>query len=84
MTGLTGHYTVTIDFSLADLIKIAQAAGVNVPMRGADPGAPPVAADPGASSSVSDAVQALGLKLESRKAATEQLVVDHVEKLPKD
>jgi uncharacterized protein (TIGR03435 family) len=84
MTGLTGHYTVSIEFSLADLMKIAQAAGVALPMRGGDPGAPPVAADPGASSSVSDAVQALGLKLESRRAPTEQLIVDHVEKLPKD
>jgi uncharacterized protein (TIGR03435 family) len=84
MTGLTGHYTVSIEFSLADLMKIAQAAGVAVPMRGGDPGAPPVAADPGASSSVADAVQALGLKLESRRAPTEQLIVDHAEKLPKD
>jgi len=84
MTGLNGHYAVSIEFSLADLMKIAQAAGVAVPMRGGDPGAPPVAADPGASSSVSDAVQALGLKLESRRAPTEQLIVDHVEKLPKD
>ena len=84
MTGLNGHYAVSIEFSLADLMKIAQAAGVAVPMRGGDPGAPPVAADPGASSSVSDAVQAPGLKLESRRAPTEQLIVDHVEKLPKD
>jgi uncharacterized protein (TIGR03435 family) len=85
MTGLTGHYAVAIDFSLADLIKMAQAAGVNVPMpAGGNAGGVPVAADPGASSSISDAVQALGLKLESRKAPTEQLIVDHVEKLPKE
>jgi uncharacterized protein (TIGR03435 family) len=31
---------------------------------------------------VTDAVQALGLKLESRKATVEQLVVDHAEKTP--
>jgi uncharacterized protein (TIGR03435 family) len=83
MTGLTGHYNVSIDFSLADLMKVAQAVGINVPPRGA-PGTSPVAEDPGRSSSVSDAVEALGLKLESRKAPIEQLIVDHVEKLPKD
>ena len=81
MTGLTGNYKVALDFSLADLIKIAQAAGINVPNRAGDPNAPPVAADPGTSSSISDAVQALGLKLENRKAPTEQLIVDRVEKL---
>ena len=83
MTGLTGHYNVTIDLSLADLMKVAQSMGINVPARGGDPGAP-VAADPGQSSSISDAVQALGLKLESRKAPTEQLIVDHAEKLPEN
>ena len=83
MTGLTGHYNVSIDFSLADLMKVAQAVGINVPPRGG-PGTSPVAEDPGRSSSVSDAVEALGLKLESRKAPIEQLIVDHVEKLPKD
>jgi len=83
MTGLNGFYKVALDLSLADIIKMAQAMGVNVPNRGGDPNAPPVAADPGSSSSFSDAVQALGLKLESRKAPTEQLIVDRVEKLPK-
>ena len=45
------------------------------------------AADPagGASgSSVFDAVQALGLKLEPGKAPVERLVVDHVEKAPSE
>jgi uncharacterized protein (TIGR03435 family) len=84
MTGLTGHYNVSIEFSLADLMKVAQAVGINVPPRGGGPGAAAVAEDPGGSSSVSDAVQRLGLKLESRKAPIEQLIVDHVEKQPKD
>ena len=84
MTGLTRHYSVSIDFSLADIIKMAQAAGFSLPPRGGAPGTPAGAEDPGGSSSISDAVQALGLKLESRKAPTEQLIVDHVEKLPKD
>jgi uncharacterized protein (TIGR03435 family) len=31
MTGLQGHYNVAIDFSLADLSKMAQTIGVNIP-----------------------------------------------------
>jgi uncharacterized protein (TIGR03435 family) len=40
------------------------------------------ASDPGGSSSLFQAVQSMGLKLESRKALVEQLVIDHVEKTP--
>jgi uncharacterized protein (TIGR03435 family) len=29
-----------------------------------------------------DAVQSMGLKLESRKATVDQLIVDHIEKTP--
>ncbi len=82
MTGLKGTYVVALDFSLADLKKIAQSVGLNLPMRGPDAGGADVASDPGASSSIFDAVKALGLKLESRKAPTEQLVIDHLEKMP--
>jgi uncharacterized protein (TIGR03435 family) len=84
MSGLQGHYNVAIDFSLADLLKIAQAVGVNIPANPGGGGAPGglAASDPGASSSVGDAVKALGLKLESRKAPIEQLVVDQAEKMP--
>ena len=38
--------------------------------------------NPGTSSSITDAVRALGLKLESRKAPGERLIIDHVEKTP--
>jgi len=79
MTGLKGNYVVALDFSLADLMKIAQSAGVNVPMPA---GGEAVASDPGTSSSITDAVRALGLKLESRRAPGELLVIDHVEKTP--
>jgi uncharacterized protein (TIGR03435 family) len=40
------------------------------------------ASDPSGDTTVSDALQKLGLKLEKSKANLEQLVVDHVEKLP--
>ena len=82
MTDLKGYYQVTIDFSLADLLAMARAQGMDIPpLPGA--GTPGVAAsDPSGTSSVFAAVQALGLKLEQRKAVTEQLVIDHVENPP--
>jgi uncharacterized protein (TIGR03435 family) len=88
MTGLTGYYQVTMEFALADLLNMARAAGLDVPFgaggRGpAAVGPADAASDPGGSaSSITDAVQKLGLKLESRKATIEQLVIDHVEKTP--
>lgn len=85
MTGLKGHYEVSLEFPLADLVKMLQSLGVTGP-GGETPGgsgAPaPAASDPGGSSSVFDSVSVLGLKLEKRKAPIEQLVVDHVEKMP--
>jgi len=82
MTDLKGYYQVSIDFSLAELLAMARAAGMDIP---AVPGAgtPGVAeSDPSGTSSIFAAVQALGLKLEQRKAMTMQLVIDHVEKTP--
>jgi uncharacterized protein (TIGR03435 family) len=89
MTGLPGVYEVAIDFALADLLQMARAAGMNIPMgagggpAGAGAGPADAASDPGGTaSSIVTAVQALGLKLESRKAMIEQLIVDSVEKTP--
>jgi len=86
MTGLTGNYQVAIGFSLEDLVNMARAQGAAVPNLPAEPGAPALpadaASDPGASSSLFRAVQSMGLKLESRKALVEQLVIDHAERTP--
>lgn len=85
MTELKGNYQVAIDFALADLMQMARSAGMAVPGGPGAPGAGPAegASDPGgASSSITTAVQALGLKLESRKAMVEQLIIDHLEKTP--
>lgn len=86
MTGLTGNYQVAISFSLEDLMNMARAQGVAVPNLPAQAGAAATpadaASDPGGSSSLFQAVQSMGLKLESRKAMVEQLVIDHVEKTP--
>jgi uncharacterized protein (TIGR03435 family) len=85
MTELKGSYVVALDFSLADLISMARAAGANVPNDVLKDKLGPSAvdaSDPSGSSSLSKAVQALGLKLEQRRAPAEQLIIDHVEKLP--
>ena len=86
MTGLTGNYQVAISFSLEDLMNMARAQGVAVPNPppGAAAGAVPsdAASDPGGSSTLVQAVQSMGLKLETRKAVLEQLVIDHIEKTP--
>ena len=83
MTGLKGNYDVALDFSMADLIAMARAQGVNVP-AGAGGGAADAnaASAPGGGASLTNAVQALGLKLEQRKAPVEQLIIDHIEKTP--
>ncbi len=87
MTDLKGNYQVAVEISLADIMAMARAQGMNLPMApasGGAAGASPAAAasDPGGGSSVFASVKKLGLKLEPRKAKVEQLVIDHVEKTP--
>jgi uncharacterized protein (TIGR03435 family) len=86
MTELKGNYQVALDFTLADLMNMVRAAGVALPGAaggGAQSNSPADAAsEPGGTSSLNKAVQALGLKLEQRKAMVEQLIVDHAEKTP--
>ena len=91
MTDLKGSYEVGVDFSMADLIAMARAQGMDVPAGaavgsggGASASGGAAASTPGGGTSVADAVQALGLKLESRKAPLEQLIIDHVEKTPSE
>jgi uncharacterized protein (TIGR03435 family) len=64
-------------------MKIAQAAGLAVPNAPQLPGGGIGPSDPG-SSSAFDAVKALGLTLESRKAPQQQLIIDKVEKMPSE
>jgi uncharacterized protein (TIGR03435 family) len=87
MTELKGNYQVALEISLADIMAMVRAQGMNVPVSPAgggtaDGSAVPTASDPGGGSTVYSSVQALGLKLEQRKAPVEQLVVDRVEKMP--
>jgi len=80
MTGLKSTYDITLDFTpedyMAMMIRSAIAAGVVLPPEA-------MRALEGASGdSLSAALQTLGLKLESRKAPIEVLVVDKMEKMP--
>jgi uncharacterized protein (TIGR03435 family) len=86
MTGIQGNYDASLEISLAQIIALARSAGMDIPAGAqAGAGAPgniPAASDPGAGSSLTDAVESMGLKLESRKAVVDQLIVDHVERTP--
>lgn len=87
MTDIKGNYQVSLDISLADIMAVARAQGFGGPgpgpgAGGADAGAAPVASDPSGGSTLYSSVEKLGLKLESRKANVEQLVVDSAEKAP--
>jgi uncharacterized protein (TIGR03435 family) len=84
MTGLTGHYEVSLSIPFTDLIAMARSQGYDVP-NGPPAGAgnPAMAAsDPVGAGSMFASVQALGLRLENRRAVIDQLVVDHAEKSP--
>jgi uncharacterized protein (TIGR03435 family) len=90
MTELKGNYQVTLALSMEEMGNMARKAGaeagIMMPMPGGggggDAAKAPSAAASAPSSSVFSAVQALGLKLDARKAPVEVIVVDHLEKAP--
>ena len=89
MTELKGSYDTVLEISMAEMMVMAQKAGMNIPgMMGGPPcrrrqGRPADAAsDPTASGSHFSSIQQLGLKLESRKVPVETIVVDKLEKMP--
>ncbi|HKF67308.1 MAG TPA: TIGR03435 family protein [Vicinamibacterales bacterium] len=86
-TALKGNYKVVLELALADMMNAVRAAGVNLPPGafGAGPAAPggaPTAPDPSGGSTVFRSVEQLGLKLDSRKMAIEQIIIDHLERTP--
>jgi len=83
MTEPKGNYQIALDISMEDAMKMARAAGVMVAPGGpgGDAKPPDSAADP-SGSTIFSSVQQMGLKLESRKAPVEMIVVDHAEKSP--
>jgi uncharacterized protein (TIGR03435 family) len=91
MTELKGAYQVALEVPQEEAAGIAQRiaskAGIPLPMAaGAPTGAAagagaPAASDP-SGGAIFRAVQQLGLRLDSRKAPVETLIVDHIEKTP--
>jgi uncharacterized protein (TIGR03435 family) len=75
MTGIKGNYDASLEISLAEIIAGGAAAGGDI-TAAPDPG--------GGGSSMADAVQSMGLMLESRKAMVDQFIVDYVEKMPSE
>lgn len=73
MTEIPGHFDITLNVTRGDL------AGLKFPSDGVSAEAVP---ENNASSSVFAAMQQLGLKLESRNAPIQHIVVDSVEKVP--
>jgi uncharacterized protein (TIGR03435 family) len=86
-TEMTGAYQVAMEMSMMDMMAAARAQGANIPgMPAMPPGAGgaaggPVASDP-SGGSIFASVQQMGLRLDSRKAPIEHIVVDSVDKNP--
>lgn len=74
MTGLTGRYNFTLDYSVDELRNLVRASGGDasrIPDFGGDQ-----------SVSIFTSVESLGLKLEPRKAPVEVIVIDSIQKTP--
>jgi uncharacterized protein (TIGR03435 family) len=86
-TDLKGVYSVALELSMADIMHMAQSAGVAVPPMaigggGGAAGAPATAASEPGGLSVLRSVETLGLKLDPRKMAVAKIVIDRLEKMP--
>jgi len=94
MTGLKGRYQLVLNLSMQDMHAMVQAAGALPPGPGAGSGEmqhragadAPVGGQGSAApaSSMLQNVQQMGLKLEARRAPMEMIVIDRVEKAPKE
>ncbi|MGP0073224.1 MAG: TIGR03435 family protein [Bryobacteraceae bacterium] len=82
LTELKGSYDFVLELSPEDFqamgIRAAIAAGATVPPQAIQ------MAEAASGDSLSNALEKLGLKLESRKSPVEVLVIDHAEKTPTD
>jgi uncharacterized protein (TIGR03435 family) len=82
MTNLKGNYDFVLELSPEDFramgIRAAMAAGVALPPQAIQ------MAEAASGDSLSNALDKLGLKLESNRAPLEVIVIDHAEKTPSD
>ena len=80
MTNLQGTYDLTLDFTPEEyrtlLIRMALSAGVNLPPEALK------LLEGGSDEALFKGLQAMGLKLESRRAPLEVLAIDSVSKIP--
>jgi uncharacterized protein (TIGR03435 family) len=90
MTSLDGAYQLSLDVPLAELVAMSQRAAAQagialpaMPVPAPSTGGAPTAADP-AGSSIFQSVQQLGLRLEPRTAPVDVLIVDGVNRSPKE
>ena len=84
-TEVKGYYDGSLEFSLAEILEMARAQGIDLPAAvGRTDNGQAVASDPRGGSSLAEAVQAMGLKLQSQKAMVDLVIVDHIDKTPSD
>jgi uncharacterized protein (TIGR03435 family) len=84
-TELKGNFQVALDLTMDDLKNVGRKYGAAMQGPGAasgDAGTLPSDAASEPSGSIFKSVQQLGLKLESRKAPVDLIVIDHLEKMP--
>ena len=86
MTNLKGNWQVAMDIPISALLSLARARGLPMPAMplGANSAGQPgdAASDPSGLNEVFESVQKLGLRLDSRRAQFEDIVVNHLEKTP--
>jgi uncharacterized protein (TIGR03435 family) len=75
MTNLTAKYDITLDYSIEELRNLVRTTGGDPRVIPDVPGMDPTI-------SIFGSLEAVGLKLEPRKAPLDVLVVDHIEKTP--
>jgi uncharacterized protein (TIGR03435 family) len=84
-TGLKGSYKVPVELTMADMMRVAKAAGMGGMMGGPAPAAAnanPAEAASDPTPSMFAAIQKLGLKLDSKRGPVDTVVVVHLEKAP--
>ena len=80
-TGLKGNYQIALDLTMDAGRSTGGGDGVRPAAANPAPPRNDIAPESG-STAILQSVQALGLRLEPRKAPGEVIVVDHVEKMP--
>jgi uncharacterized protein (TIGR03435 family) len=83
-TGLKGNYQMVLDLTIDDLRAAAKSAGVAIPggPGAGDSKSPGDAASTPGGGGILGSIAAMGLKIETRKAPIDVIIIDHIEKAP--